>query len=109
MDTRRMTTEQAASAAIDAVRHLISELGCPMRLRDVGVHERDFSALAEAVMEEVPTMENPRPITASPTFSNCSSALGKPRWCSLKPWPARHVLDITVYARAVAACHRGDS
>ena len=34
-----------------------------MRLRDVGVHERDFSALAEAVLEEVPTMENPRPIS----------------------------------------------
>ena len=38
-------------------------MDCPMRLRDVGVHERDFSALAEAVLEEVPTMENPRPIS----------------------------------------------
>jgi maleylacetate reductase len=65
LDTRQMTMEQAASAAIDAVRHLISELDCPMRLRDVGVHERDFSALAEAVLEEVPTMENPRPITGA--------------------------------------------
>jgi len=53
----------AARAAIDAVRHLIGELGCPMRLRDVGVHEREFSALAEAVLEEVPMMENPRPIS----------------------------------------------
>ena len=34
-----------------------------MRLRDVGVEERHFPMLAEAVMEEVPTMENPRPIS----------------------------------------------
>jgi alcohol dehydrogenase len=65
LDTRHMTTEQAAGAAIEAVRQLISALGCPTRLRDVGVHERDFSALAEAVLEEVPTMENPRPITGA--------------------------------------------
>jgi alcohol dehydrogenase len=62
VDIRQMTTGQAATAAIEAVRRLIGELGCPMRLRDVGVHERDFSVLAEAVMEEVPMMENPRPI-----------------------------------------------
>jgi lactaldehyde reductase len=63
LETRQMSTEQAARAAIDAVRRFIDALGCPMRLRDVGVHERDFSALAEAVLEEVPLMENPRPIS----------------------------------------------
>jgi alcohol dehydrogenase class IV len=62
LDSRAQNTEQMARAAIDAVRQLISDLGCPMRLRDVGVEERDFPALAEAVMEEVPMMENPRPI-----------------------------------------------
>jgi alcohol dehydrogenase class IV len=63
LERRRMSTEEAASAAIDAVRHLVGELDCPTRLRDVGVHERDFSALAEAIMEEVPMLENPRPIS----------------------------------------------
>jgi len=58
-----MTVEQAARAAIDMMRQFIGELGCPMRLRDVGVHERDFPALAEAVMEEVPMLENPRAIS----------------------------------------------
>ena len=62
LDSRGRTTEQMASAAIDVVRRFISDLGCPTRLRDVGVEERDFPALAEAVMEEVPMMENPRPI-----------------------------------------------
>jgi hypothetical protein len=28
------------------------------------VEERDFPILAEAVMEEVPTMENPRPVNS---------------------------------------------
>jgi alcohol dehydrogenase class IV len=58
-----MNTEQQARAAIDMVRRLIDAVGCPMRLRDVGVQERHFPALAEAVLEEVPTMENPRPIS----------------------------------------------
>jgi alcohol dehydrogenase class IV len=62
--TQGMTTAQAADAAIDAVRQLIRQLGCPTRLRDVGVEERDFPILAEAVMEEVPTMENPRPVNS---------------------------------------------
>jgi alcohol dehydrogenase class IV len=62
LDIRQMTTEQAAGAAVEAVRRLIGELGCPTRLRDVGVQQRDFPALAGAVLEEVPTMENPRPI-----------------------------------------------
>lgn len=64
VETHGMTTEQAAGAAIEAVRALIRQLGCPMRLRDVGVEERDFSILAEAVMEEVPMMENPRPVNS---------------------------------------------
>jgi alcohol dehydrogenase class IV len=62
LDIRQMNAQQAAEAAVAAVRQFISKLGCPMRLRDVGVEERDFPVLAEAVMEEVPTMENPRPI-----------------------------------------------
>jgi alcohol dehydrogenase class IV len=66
LDMHRMSPDDASSAAIDAVRQLVGELNCPMRLRDVGVHERDFSALAEAVMEEVPMLENPRPISGIP-------------------------------------------
>jgi alcohol dehydrogenase class IV len=64
LETQRMTTEQAAEAAIEAVRSLIRRLGCPTRLRDVGVEEHDFPVLAEAVMEEVPMMENPRPVNS---------------------------------------------
>ena len=60
-----MTVDQRARAAIDAIRQLVRELGCPTRLRDVGVEERHFPMLAEATMEEVPTSENPRPISGA--------------------------------------------
>jgi alcohol dehydrogenase class IV len=60
--TRGFSPEEAARAAIEHLRNFIKELGCPTRLREVGVHEGDFPHLAEAVMEEVPLMENPRPI-----------------------------------------------
>jgi alcohol dehydrogenase class IV len=63
LDRRELNTERAARAAIDTMHRFIGELGCPLRLRDVGVQERDFPVLAEAVMEEVPMMENPRPIS----------------------------------------------
>jgi alcohol dehydrogenase len=62
IDTRGFSTEDAAQEAIKKVRRFIQGLGCPTRLRDVGVQETDFDLLAEAVMEEVHLMENPVPI-----------------------------------------------
>jgi alcohol dehydrogenase len=66
VEGRGLSTEQQARAAIDMTRRFIQDLDCPTRLRDVGVEERHFPVLAEAVMEEVPTMENPRPIRGVP-------------------------------------------
>jgi alcohol dehydrogenase class IV len=62
IDTRGLSTEEAAKAAIKMVRRFVKDLGCPTRLRDVGVKESDLPPLAEAVMEEVPLMQNPLPI-----------------------------------------------
>ncbi len=62
MNPRGLSTEDAAQGAITKVRRFIQDLGCPTRLRDVGVQESDLAPLAEAVMEEVPLMENPVPI-----------------------------------------------
>ena len=64
VDPRGLSIEQAARAAVDAVRRLVKDLGCPARLRDVGVEESDFPLLAEAVMGEAAAMENPRPISS---------------------------------------------
>ena len=62
MDLRELSTQQAAVTGIQAVRRLVEDLGCPTRLRDVGVNESDFPLLAEAVMDEAPLIENPRPL-----------------------------------------------
>jgi alcohol dehydrogenase len=61
-DMQGLNDEQAAMAAIEAVRQLVKDLDCPARLRDVGVKPSDFNLLAEAVMEKAPQMQNPRPI-----------------------------------------------
>ena len=62
VDTRETGIERAAMEAVEAVRKLVKDLGCPTRLGEVGVKDSDLSLLAEAVMVEVPTIENPRPI-----------------------------------------------
>jgi len=62
VDIKKLSIQQAAMAAIESVRRLVKELGCPSRLREAGVKESDFPLLAEAVMGEAPMMENPRPI-----------------------------------------------
>ncbi|HSB78684.1 MAG TPA: iron-containing alcohol dehydrogenase [Candidatus Methylomirabilis sp.] len=74
VDIRELNTPQAAMAAIKAVRRLIEDLGCPMRLRDVGVKDSDFPLLAQAVMDEAPLIENPRPLAG---VSEISEILGK--------------------------------
>lgn len=61
-DIKGMNSIQAAREAIAAVRNLVQEMGCPYRLRDVGVKEADLPLVAETVMKEVPLFENPRPI-----------------------------------------------
>jgi alcohol dehydrogenase len=62
IDTRGLSTEDAAHAAIAMVRKCIKDLGCPTRLRDVGIQESVLPGLAKAVMEEVPLIANPLPI-----------------------------------------------
>lgn len=62
VEPQNLDEKTAAAAAIGAVRKLVSDLECPARLRDVGVAETDFSALAEAVMAEAPFISNPRRI-----------------------------------------------
>jgi alcohol dehydrogenase class IV len=63
VETRGLSTEEAARAGIAAVRRFVEELGCPARLRDAAVRETDLHPIADAVMEEVPQMENPRPVS----------------------------------------------
>lgn len=62
VDTTRMSDDQAAEAAADAVADLVTELGLPSRLRDIGVAEEHFATLADAVLADLVVAGSPRPI-----------------------------------------------
>ena len=58
-----MNTAEYRKAAIDAVKQLSSDVGIPLKLREIGVKENDLDALADAAMADVCTGGNPRPCT----------------------------------------------
>ncbi len=58
-----MSTEQAAQAAVDAVRALAIEVGIPQHLSDLGIKEEDLPQLAEAAFNDVCTPGNPREVS----------------------------------------------
>lgn len=62
VDTRDMSDQDAADAAIAAVRALIDDLGLPSRLRDVGVTREDFPGIAKDALEDLIVAANPRPV-----------------------------------------------
>ena len=58
-----MTPEEAAQAAVDAVRELAVRVGIPQHLAELGIKEEDLPRLAEAAMADVCTPGNPRDVT----------------------------------------------
>ena len=63
VDTTGMTPEQAAQAAVDAVRALSVRVGIPQRLSDLGITGQDIPALAKQAIADVCTPGNPRDVT----------------------------------------------
>ena len=63
VDTTGMSAEQAAQAAVDAVRALSIKVGIPQHLADLGITEDDIPALAEQALADVCTPGNPRDVT----------------------------------------------
>ena len=63
VDTTDMTPEEAAQAAVDAVRTLSIRVGIPQHLSDLGITEADIPALADQAIADVCTPGNPRPVT----------------------------------------------
>ena len=63
VDTKGMTPEQAAQAAVDAVRALSIRVGIPQHLTDLGITEKDIPALAAQAIADVCTPGNPREVT----------------------------------------------
>lgn len=58
-----MTREEAAEAAVDAVRQLSIRVGIPQHLAELGIKETDLPRLAKAAFADVCTPGNPRDIT----------------------------------------------
>ncbi|MBQ8424145.1 MAG: lactaldehyde reductase [Coprobacter sp.] len=58
-----MTTEEAAQAAVDAVKALSIRVGIPQHLSDLGIKESDLPKLADSAIADVCTPGNPREVT----------------------------------------------
>ena len=58
-----MTPEEAAQAAVDAVRELSIRVGIPQHLSEIGITEADIPALAAQAITDVCTPGNPRDVT----------------------------------------------
>lgn len=58
-----MSQEEAARAAVDAVRALSVRVGIPQHLSELGIKESDLDKLATAAIADVCTPSNPREVT----------------------------------------------
>ncbi|MDO4932258.1 MAG: lactaldehyde reductase [Prevotellaceae bacterium] len=63
VNTDGMTVEQAAQAAVDAVKALSIRVGIPQTLTELGIKEDDIPALAAQAIADVCTPGNPRDVT----------------------------------------------
>ena len=63
VDTKGMSAEEAAQAAVDAVKALSVRVGIPQTLTALGIKEEDIPALAAQAIADVCTPGNPRDVT----------------------------------------------
>lgn len=61
--TPGMTKEEAAKAAVDAVKALSVKVGIPQHLSELGIKESDLDKLAASAIADVCTPGNPREVT----------------------------------------------
>jgi lactaldehyde reductase len=57
-----MSNEEAAQAAVDAVKALAVRVGIPQHLTELGIKAEDLDRLAEAAAADVCTPGNPRDV-----------------------------------------------
>ena len=58
-----MSKEEAAQAAVDAVKSLSIRVGIPQHLSELGIKESDLPKLADSAIADVCTPGNPRKVT----------------------------------------------
>jgi alcohol dehydrogenase class IV len=63
---QKIISEALGRSDVDAgtaLSELVKRLELPQRLRDVGVHQEDFTAIAEKVLHDFAIRGNPRTVT----------------------------------------------
>jgi len=64
LDVAQAPAKEGADAALDALAELVSDIGIPPRLRDVGVAREDLEAMADSAMTVTRLLaNNPRPLS----------------------------------------------
>lgn len=63
VDTTGMNEDEAAKAAVDAVKALSIEVRIPQHLKELGVQDKDLDALSASALADVCTPGNPRDVT----------------------------------------------
>ena len=63
IDTAKMSDDEAAQAAVDAVKKLAISIKIPQKLSELNVKEEDLGKLAESAFNDVCTPGNPRKVT----------------------------------------------
>ncbi len=59
INTSEMTIDEAATAAVEAMRNMGAELGLPQGLAELGVKEEDFDFLATNAIADLCSLTNP--------------------------------------------------
>lgn len=65
INTDGLRGEKTGHAAAEAIRSLVSRLGLPARLRDIGVQKNDLRLISERTMGDWSTGSNPRPVAGA--------------------------------------------
>ncbi len=75
VDVKGLTADEAASAAIEAVKKLSKAIGIPQRLSEIGIKESDLAMLAADAIIDPCTGGNPAPVTEADILEIYKKAL----------------------------------
>ena len=64
-NVQNVSAIDAAYASVNAVKRLVTDIGMPIRLREIGADKNDFSDLAKTVLESYPHHITNNPVTLS--------------------------------------------
>ena len=75
VDTSAMSAEQAAEAALEAIRQLSKDVKIPAGLEELGVKKDDFDVLAENALNDACGLTNPKQATHSEIVDILAAAM----------------------------------